>query len=440
MDSPTTQHYNRASNKRRQESKDRKKSAATGPSLRRPRSKMAKNFYQYTGPGGQTLHGYQRRYKKHQLRKKGFLLKRDAEKDLRQAMDDIDASERGEIRCKPTTTQEAFDIYKRDQDIRGQAKSNNYKANNNSIYRILKDFVKHFGPNRLVRDCKESDLREFYQILCFRPELHKNTAGSYMSRVQGMMKAAQERKADLANWKRPTLKVNRRTKYERRVVEPWEYATLVRKLLDPPSVRSHQTQHDARWRDAADAVQLLRMTGGRLNEILRMKLNQFNWSANKLRLEASKTENERDLPLWNPIREVVQRRISEELTDGEYLFPRAKTESFDKTIADTVLEAANEAELEYGQAHGFTIHSLRHTFITHMMEATNKDVKLVMEWSGHKSLESFKIYLHPSKEGRILGSQCVDSVALFLRSFEGTRGTRGTESPSTKVVKAFKRH
>lgn len=231
MDSPTTRHYNRASNKRRQESKDRKESAATGPSLRSPRSTMAKNSYQYTGRGEQTLHGYQRRYKKHQLRKKGFLLKRDAEKDLRQAMDDIDASERGEIRCKPTTTQEAFDIYKRDQDIRGQAKSNNYKANNNSIYRILRDFVKHFGPNRLIRDCKESDLREFYQILCFRPELHKNTAGSYMSRVQGMMKAAQERKADLANWKRPTLKVNRRTKYERRVVEPWEYATLVRKLF-----------------------------------------------------------------------------------------------------------------------------------------------------------------------------------------------------------------
>jgi hypothetical protein len=63
-------------------------------------------------------------------------------------MDDIDAFERGEIRSKPTTAQDAFDIYKRDQDVRGQAKSNNYKANNNSIYRILKAFVKHFGPNR----------------------------------------------------------------------------------------------------------------------------------------------------------------------------------------------------------------------------------------------------------------------------------------------------
>src|SRR5712671_7098711 len=125
MDSPTTQHYNRPSNKRRQESKGRKGKPVIDPSLRSPRSKMAKNFYQYPGPGGQTLHGYQRRYKKQQLRKKGFLLKRDAEKDIRQAMDDMDASERGEIRCKPTTTQEVFDIYKRDQDIRGQAKSNN---------------------------------------------------------------------------------------------------------------------------------------------------------------------------------------------------------------------------------------------------------------------------------------------------------------------------
>jgi hypothetical protein len=67
------------------------------------------------------VHGYQRRYKKHQLRKKGFLLKRDAEKDPRQVMDDINALDRGEIRVKPTTAQEALEIYRRDQDIRGQA-------------------------------------------------------------------------------------------------------------------------------------------------------------------------------------------------------------------------------------------------------------------------------------------------------------------------------
>jgi integrase len=232
-----------------------------------------------------------------------------------------------------------------------------------------------------------------------------------------MLKAAQQRKADLANWKRPSLKVNRTTKYERRVVEMWEYATLVRILLNPPSVRSHQAQHNATWRDAADAVQLLRMTGGRLNEILRMKLNQFIWSANRVRLEASKTENERDLPLWNPIRDVVRSRVSEGLTDGEYIFPRARKESFDKMIDDAVLKAAKKADLDYGQEHGFTIHSLRLTFITDMMEATNKDIALVMSWSGHRSLESFTIYLHATEQGRLLGSQAIDNVADFLRRF-----------------------
>jgi integrase len=178
-------------------------------------------------------------------------------------------------------------------------------------------------------------------------------------------------------------------------------------------------------RDAAAAVQLLRMTGGRLNEILRMKLNQFMWSANKVRLEASKTEDERNLPLWNSIRDVVQRRISEGLTDREYVFPHAKTDSFDKMIDDAVLKAATKADLDYGQEHGFTIHSLRHTFITDMMDATNKDVALVMSWSGHKSLESFKIYLHATEQGRILGSQGIDKIANFLRSFTRRPGTTG---------------
>jgi hypothetical protein len=70
---------------------------------------MAKNFYQYTGPGNQTLYGYERQYKSRQLRKKGFTLKSAAEKHLRQAMDDIDDAAKGEIRCKPTTAQESTD-------------------------------------------------------------------------------------------------------------------------------------------------------------------------------------------------------------------------------------------------------------------------------------------------------------------------------------------
>src|SRR5713101_5549990 len=396
---------------------------------------IMKNFYQYTGPGGQTLHGYERQYKGAKLRKKGFVSKSDADKDLRQAMNDLDAAERGEIRTKPTTAQEALNIYRHNLDVRARDKGYQYAHNVKSNCKILQEFVDHFGPNRLIRECTETSLREFYQILCFRPTLNKNSAGVFIGRVQGMLKAAQKAKPDLVNWLRPTLTVNRTTEFERRVVEPSEYAALVNILLNSPLAPSRRLERNALWREAGDAVQLLRMTGGRLNEILRMKLDQFMWPKGKVRLYATKTENQRDLPIWDCIRDVVQRRIVEGLTDGEYLFPRAKVMTFDNAIARACRKAAKLARLNYGQANGFTCHSLRHTFVTDLMEATGNDVALVMSYSGHKSMESFKIYLHPTQQGSILANQRMKTVGDFLGTFSGIAGTQGTEGTKSESVK-----
>jgi integrase len=232
-----------------------------------------------------------------------------------------------------------------------------------------------------------------------------------------MLKAAQKAKPDLINWLRPTLKVNRTPEFEHRVVELTEYATLVHTLLNPPLAPSRRTERNKLWRDAADVVQLLRLTGGRLNEIVRIRLDQFLWSKGKLRLYATKTENQRDLPLWDCIKEVAQRRIQEGLTDDELLFPRAKTPTFDNAIARACRKAARLANLNYGRTHGFTCHSLRHTFITDMMEASGNNVALVMSYIGHKSLETFKIYLHAPTHGCISSDLRFECVGLFLASF-----------------------
>ena len=398
---------------------------------------IVKNFYQYVGPNGQTLHGYERLYKGFRLRKKGFTTKTEAERHLRQGLNDIDAEERGEIRAKPTIAQEALAIYRRNLEVRARDKGYQYAHNVKSNCKIIQEFVDYFGSNRLIRECTETDLREFYQILCFRPTLSKNSAGVFIGRIQGMLKAAQKAKPDLVNWLRPTLKVNRIPEFERRVVEPWEYATLVKILLDPPLAPSRRAERNALWREAADVVQLLRMTGARFNEILRMKLDQFMWSKDKLRLCATKTENQRDLPIWNCVRDVVQRRIKDGLTDEEYLFPRARVATFDNAIARACRKAAKLAKLSYGQANGFTCHSFRHTFVTDMMEATNNDVALVMSYSGHKSMESFKIYLHPTQQGRILSNQRMDAVGDFLGTFLGQKGDVGQSGETAVAVNSL---
>lgn len=57
MDSNKPQHYNLASNNMRKEIRIRKEDGPNDPTLRSNRSKMAKNFYQYTNPSGQVLDG-----------------------------------------------------------------------------------------------------------------------------------------------------------------------------------------------------------------------------------------------------------------------------------------------------------------------------------------------------------------------------------------------
>jgi hypothetical protein len=69
-----------------------------------------------------------------------------------------------------------------------------------------------------------------------------------------------------------------------------------------------------------------------------------------------------------------------------------------------------------------------------MMEASGNNVALVMSYSGHKSLESFKIYLHAPTQGCIATDQRIESVGLFLATFAGTKGWRKLRE---QVIKTF---
>ena len=59
------------------------------------------------------------------------------------------------------------------------------------------------------------------------------------------------------------------------------------------------------------------------------------------------------------------------------------------------------------------------------MEATGNDVALVMEYSGHRSIESFKVYLHPTRQGSILANQRMNSVGDLLGTSTGISGNTG---------------
>jgi integrase len=97
----------------------------------------------------------------------------------------------------------------------------------------------------------------------------------------------------------------------------------------------------------------------------------FIWNKGVVRLEATKTENERDIPLWGNIHEIVQTHIRDGLTSERYLFARARP-TYDNAIARPLATPTKSPSSNYGQAHGFTCHNFRHTAITQWKEVTGR--------------------------------------------------------------------
>jgi hypothetical protein len=97
------------------------------------------------------------------LRKQGFSTKAQAEAHLMQAMQDIAAAERGEVRIKPTTMQDALGLFKRKQDVRAVEKSYAYGVHARATINRLQEFVDQFGPGRLVREVTAEDIRSAHR-------------------------------------------------------------------------------------------------------------------------------------------------------------------------------------------------------------------------------------------------------------------------------------
>jgi len=58
---------------------------------------------------------------------------------LQQAINDIDAEERGEIRSKPTTAQEALNIYRRNLEVQARDKGYQYAHNVRSNCKVIQE-------------------------------------------------------------------------------------------------------------------------------------------------------------------------------------------------------------------------------------------------------------------------------------------------------------
>ena len=143
---------------------------------------------------------------------------------------------------------------------------------------------------------------------------------------------------------------------------------------------------------------LLMMTysgGFRANEVLHLKVKHIDSKRMLILIENAKGGKDRYTLLSERVLPEL-RRYYKENKSGQLLFPSSRNKG--KPLSYETLRVVFEnAREKAGISKGPTLHSLRHSFATHLLEA-GYDIRKIQVLLGHSSLSTTMIYLHVSRK------------------------------------------
>jgi len=149
--------------------------------------------------------------------------------------------------------------------------------------------------------------------------------------------------------------------------------------------------------------------GLRVSEVVRLKPDHIESDRMLIRVEQAKGRVDRYT--------ILQERLLEELRiywrvyrpGREWLFP-GRDRNHPMSI-DTAQKIYNQARDKAGITRGRGIHTLRHCFATHMLEA-GEDLDTIQRWMGHKSIVTTSGYLHVCKPRQKTAKSPLDELNL----------------------------
>lgn len=134
--------------------------------------------------------------------------------------------------------------------------------------------------------------------------------------------------------------------------------------------------------------------GLRLSEVSRLRPEHIHSERMLIRVEQGKGNKDR-YTLLSPNLLQELRAYWKEYRPGEWLFPnQKKTGPITRGTAQRIFYAAKDRA---GLKRGHGIHTLRHSFATHLLEA-GVDLRTIQLLLGHKSLQTTSLYLHVTEK------------------------------------------
>jgi site-specific recombinase XerD len=136
-------------------------------------------------------------------------------------------------------------------------------------------------------------------------------------------------------------------------------------------------------------LQLVYSSGLRLGELTRLKVNDLDFNNNIVKIKCAKGKKDRISLLSEKVKTKLKIYF-EEYRPSYWLFEGQDGGKYSDRSVQNVLKAAVRKS---GVDENTTVHTLRHSFATHLI-LNGVDIRKVQEYLGHSSLETTQIYTH----------------------------------------------
>lgn len=179
--------------------------------------------------------------------------------------------------------------------------------------------------------------------------------------------------------KKPMPKLSLRPKREKRlplVLSEEEVSSIIREI--------HNLKHKT-------VTALIYSAGLRVSEAVALKIQDIDTDRCIITIKQSKGKKDRQVPLSKKFQKLLGDYLSEYIPKT-YLFEGQKGGKYSaKSIQLIFQKACKQARV--GKA--ATVHTLRHSFATHLLEK-GTDLRVIQELLGHSSSKTTEIYTHVS--------------------------------------------
>lgn len=224
----------------------------------------------------------------------------------------------------------------------------------------------HRSPDLL----SDEELRQFFVHLITERKLSRSSITVYLSGIKFFFETTLNRKLAVLDIVRPqpTKKLP--------VVLSREEVAQILKLVKHPILRM--------------ALTIIYACGLRISEAVQLQTSDIDAKRNLLRVRNGKGGKDRYVPLHGRPLELLREYYRTHGGGSRFLFPHPKAGHIYK---DTLQVAFRCAVRQSGVNKQATVHTLRHSYATHLVE-NGEDISTIKEILGHSSIVTTNVYTH----------------------------------------------